>query len=288
MTTFDPATGLLTASRETIAALVTIATGGDADPALVNAAAADPALVNAAAADRAAADAAVVDAAAVDAALSAAGAGTLADPHPRLADALAPLRRPRIGITVGKSGFVAPGWVGDGRFTFHAYRGGHDDQLVSMPAGHLVHFLLWLFQIGPRPREPRPAETVVDGDALNRAMALRLGGRPADGLLPEPLGGAIARGFRDWWMPMSRWVPAPGAPGSVALEAVDTDAGLWAIERREDGTAIVRPVRPMTALLELGDLLPNDDLIDADARLPPELTPRLGGPVAWVADVLAG
>jgi hypothetical protein len=258
MTAFDPAIGMLTASRETIAALATIATGGDADDA------------------------------AVDAALSAAGAGTLADPHPRLADALIPLRRPQIGITIGKSGFAAPGWVGDRRFTFHAYRSGHDDQLVSMPADHLVHFLLWLFQIGPRSRDPRPAETPVDGDVLNRAVALRLGGRSSNGLLPEPLDSAIASGFRDWWMSVARWVPLPGAPGLVVLEAVDTESGLWSVERPDDGPAIVRPVRPMSAMLALGDLLPNDDLIDLGARLSPELMPRPGGQVAWVAEVLAG
>jgi hypothetical protein len=255
---FNPETGLLTAPRETIGALATIATGaGEAD------------------------------AAAVDAVLAAAGAGSLADPHPKLAEALAPLRRPIIGIRLGKTGSVMPGWIGDGRFTLHVYRGGDDDQLVPMPAEHLVHFLLWLLDISPRPRDLRPAETVIEGAVLDRAVALRLGDRPSEGLLPEPLDAAVAHGFRDWWLASSQWTPAPGVPGKLMLEAVDTDAGLWSVQRLEDDTAIVRPVTPVSTMLALGDLLPDNNLIAQDApRLPLEATPVLGGPVAWVAEVL--
>ena len=255
---FDPDTGLLTAPRETIGALATIATGtGEADSA------------------------------AVDAVLAAAGAGSLADPHPKLAEALVPLRSPIIGIRLGKTGYVMPGWIGDGRFTLHVYRGGDDDQLVPMPAEHLVHFLLWLLDISPRPRDPRPPETIVEGAVLDRAVALRLGDRPADGLLPEPLDAAVAHGFRDWWLASSHWTPAPGAPDKLMLEAIDTDAGLWSVQRLEDDTAIVRSVTPISTMQALGDLLPDNNLIDADVpRLPLEATPVLGGPVAWVADVL--
>jgi hypothetical protein len=257
---FDGENGLLTAPREAIGALAAVATGageGDADS--------------------------------VDAMLAAAGAGSLADPHPRLADALAPLRRPFVGIRLAKTGYLMPGWVGEGRFTLHAYRGGDDDQLVSMPAEHLVRFLLWLLKIGPRPRDERPPETVVDSDALNRAVALRLGGRASDGLLPEPLDGAIAGGFRDWWLASSHWPAAPGAPGKIVLEAIDTDIGLWSVEQRDGGVAVVRPVTPLSTALALGDLLPDDDLVDRAApRLPLEDTPVFGGPVKWVADVLSG
>ena len=255
---FNPETGLLTAPRDTIGALATIVTGaGEAD------------------------------AAAVDAMLATAGGGSLADPHPKLAEALVPLRAPIIGIRLAKTGYLMPGWIGEGRFTLHVYRGGDDDQLVPMPAEHLVHFLLWLLDISPRPRDPRPPETVVEGAVLDRAVALRLGGRPAEGLLPEPLDAAVAHGFRDWWLASSQWTPAPGAPGSLMLEAVDTDAGLWSVQRLEDGTAIVRPVTPMSTMEALGDLLPDNNLIAQGApRLPLEATPVLGGPVAWVADVL--
>jgi hypothetical protein len=256
---FDPETGILTAPRETIGALATLAVGaGEADAALV------------------------------DAALEAAGAGSVEQPHPRLAEALAPLRRPIIGIVLGKTGYAMPGWVGEGRFTLHVYRGGDDDQLVSMPADHTVHFLLWLLDIGPRPRDPRPPETVVDGAALDRAVALRLGGRDARGLLPDPLDGVVSGGFRDWWLASARWPPAPGARGDIVLEAIDTDAGLWSIQRLEDGSAIVRPVTPLSTMLALGDLLPDGNLVDQTApRLPLDATPVLGGPLAWVADVLA-
>ncbi len=257
---FDAATGLLTAPRDTIAALATIVTGaGEGDPV------------------------------AVDAALGAAGAGSLADPHPRLAAALAPMSAPIIGVRLGKTGYVMPGWVGQGRFTLHVYRGGDDDQLVPMPAEHLAHFLVWLLDIGPRPRDPRPGETTVDAAALDRAVAYRLAERPSEGLLPEPLDSAIAHGFRDWWLASSRWTPAPDAPGEIMLEAVDTDAGLWSVQRLEDGTtAIVRPVTPISTFLALGDLLPSNHLIDAGAkRLAPDLTPVVGGPAAWVNQALA-
>src|SRR4051794_12187650 len=139
----------------------------------------------------------------------------------------------------------------------------------------------------PRPRPPAPAETTVDAEVLNRAVALRLGGRPSAGLLPEPLDSAIAGGFRDWWLATARWPAAPGKPGSIALEAIDTDAGLWSVQQLEDGSAIVRPVTPLSTMLALGDLVPDGDLVDPGApRLPLEETPVLGGPVQWVADVL--
>ena len=251
MSSLNPETGILTASREQIGALAAWGTG-----------------------------AAEADAAAVDALLA---------EHPDLkgADALAPLRRPIIGVRLAKTGYLMPGWVGEGRFTLHVYRGGHDDQLVSMPAEHLVHFLLWLLDIGPRPRDERPAETAIDSERLSRAVALRLGDRPSEGLLPEPLDSAIAHGFRDWWLASSHWPAAPGAPGKIMLEAIDTDAGLWSVQQLEDGTAIVRPVTPLSTMLALGDLLPDANLVDQSApRLPLEDTPVYGGPVKWVADVL--
>jgi hypothetical protein len=258
MTQFSPETGILTAPREAIGELAAAATG-----------------------------AREADAGSVDALLARAGAGSLADPHPKLADALAPLRRPIVGVRLAKTGYLMPGWVGEGRFTLHVYRGGDDDQLVSMPADHLVHFLLWLLDIGPRPRDERPAETAVDSEVLSRAVALRLGDRPSGGLLPEPLDGAIAGGFRDWWLASSHWPAAPGAPGKIMLEAIDTDAGLWSVQQLEDGTAIVRPVTPLSTMLALGDLLPDGNLVEQTApRLPLEDTPVTGGPVKWVADVL--
>jgi hypothetical protein len=260
VTAFDAETGMLTAPRDAIAALAAAATG-----------------------------AREADAGAVDALLAGAGAGSLAEPHPKLADALAPLRRPIVGVRLAKTGYLMPGWVGEGRFTLHVYRAGDDDQLVPMPAEHLVHFLLWLLDIGPRPRDERPAEIAVAGDVLSRAVALRLGDRPSEGLLPEPLDAAVAEGFRDWWLASSHWPAAPGAPGKIMLEAIDTDAGLWSVEQREDGTAIVRPVTPLATMLALGDLLPDGDLVDQSApRLPLEETPVAGGPVKWVTDVLSG
>ncbi len=258
MSSFNAETGILTASRDEIGALVAWATG-----------------------------AAEADAGAVDAMLGQAGAGSLERPHVKLTDALAPLRRPIVGVRLAKTGYLMPGWVGEGRFTLHVYRNGDDDQLVSMPAEHLVHFLLWLLDIGPRPRDERPAETSVDSDALSRAVALRLGDRPSEGLLPEPLDSAVAHGFRDWWLASSHWPAAEGATGKVMLEAIDTDAGLWSVQQLEDGTAVVRPVTPLSTMLALGDLLPDGNLVDQSApRLPLEDTPVLGGPVKWVADVL--
>jgi hypothetical protein len=258
VSSFDPETGILTASRDEIGALAALATG-----------------------------AAETDAADVDAMIAEAGAGSLEHPHLKVTDALAPLRRPIVGVRLAKTGYLMPGWVGEGRFTLHVYRNGDDDQLVSMPAEHLVHFLLWLLKIGPRPRDERPAETAVDSESLNRAVALRLGDRRSEGLLPEPLDSAVAHGFRDWWLVSSHWPAAPDAPGKLMLEAIDTDAGLWSVQQLEDGIAIVRPVTPVSTMLALGDLLPDNDLVDhTAARLPLEDTPVFGGPVKWVADVL--
>jgi hypothetical protein len=256
---FDPATGTLTAPRETIAALARFATG--AGP---------------------------VDEPALDEALLAAGAGTARAPHPRLGEALVAVRSPIVGILLGKTGYAMPGWIGDGWFALHVLRPGDDDRLVSGPADHAPHVLLELLGVGPRPHDERPAEIRVDVHALERAVALRLGDRPSAGLLPEPLDASIAGGFRDWWMAASRWPPAPDRPGAFAIEAVDTDDGLWSVERADDGTAIVRPLEPVAAMLALGDVIPDGDFVDQDAsRLPVEETPITGGPIAWVADVLS-
>jgi hypothetical protein len=258
---FDPDTGLLTAPRATIEALARSAAGAGAP-----------------------------EDAGLDAALREAGAGTAADPHPRLAPALIALQRPIVGIRLSKTGYLMPGWVGERVFAMHVYRKpeGHDDQLVSMPADHIWHFLLWLLGIGPRARGERPAETVVDLPALDRAIALRLGDRPSAGLLPEPLDAAVAQRFRDWWMLSSHWPPAPGHDGAYVIEAVDTDDGLWSVQRLDDGTAIVRPVTPVSTLQALYDLLPDGDRVDQTApRLPLEDTPVTGGPLKFVADVLS-
>lgn len=259
MSAFAPATGMLTAPRALINALVQETVSGDGD------------------------------ALAVDALLAEVGAGSLAAPHPALAAALEPLRVPIIGVRLAKTGFLMPGWIGDGRFTLHVHRHptGEDDQLVTIPAGRMLTFLLWLLDVGPRPRDPRPPETVVPGEALNRAIAFRLGDRDSAGLLPPPLDDAIAHGFRDWWLASARWPAAGNRPGSFTLEVVDTDAGLWSLEQREDGTTVVRPVTPLRVMLALADLVPDRELVDDTApRLPLEDTPVLGGQVQWVGDAL--
>ncbi|MBE2319330.1 hypothetical protein DVA67_025360 [Solirubrobacter sp. CPCC 204708] len=259
MTAFAPETGMLTASRGLINALVQATVTGEGDTL------------------------------AVDALLAEVGAGSLAAPHPALAAALEPLTRPIIGVRLAKTGFVMPGWIGEGRFTLHVHRRptGEDDQLVSMPAGQLLHFLVWLLDVGPRPRDPRPPETTVPSEALNRAIAFQLGDRATTGLLPEPLDAAIAGGFRDWWLASARWPAAPDRPGSFTVEVIDTDAGLWSVEQREDGTAVVRPLTPLGTLLALAELVPDNDLVDQTApRLPVQDTPIVGGQVKWVGDAL--
>ena len=86
---------------------------------------------------------------------------------------------------------------------------------------------------------------------------------------------------------MARWPAAGDRPGSFTLEAVDTDAGLWSVEQRDDGTPVVRPVTPLRVMLALADLVPDRDLMDDTApRLPLEDTPVLGGQVQWVGDAL--
>src|SRR5690348_145936 len=85
-----------------------------------------------------------------------------------------------------------------------------------MPADHIWHFLLAL-------------------QALDRAIALRLGDRDSRGLLPEPLDTAMAERFRDWWMISAHWPPAPGCDGAYGIEAVDTDDGLFFFFQAEDG-----------------------------------------------------
>ena len=81
--------------------------------------------------------------------------------------------------------------------------------------------------------------------------------------------------------------PRRAPPGSIALEAIDTDAGLWSVQQLEDGTAVVRPVTPLSTMLALGDLVPDGDLVDQRApRLPLDSTPVHGGPISWVAEIL--
>ena len=76
MSAFAPATGMLTAPRALINALVQETVSGDGD------------------------------ALAVDALLAEVGAGSLAAPHPALAAAIEPLRVPIIGVRLAKTGFL--------------------------------------------------------------------------------------------------------------------------------------------------------------------------------------
>ena len=260
---FDPATGLLTAPRAFLGDLAAHVTG-----------------------------AAAGDVTALDAVLSAAGAGTLEAPHPALAATLEPMRTPIAGITLAKTGFAMPGWLGAGRFTVHVFRSGDgpapDDQLVPMPADRAPAFVAWLLDVSPRPRGAREAVR-VDAQTLNRAVALRLGDRPAHGLLPDPLDEVVAARFRDWWMASAVWPPAEGQPARFAVEALDTDDGLWSIERADDGTALVRPVAPAALFMALCDLVPDSHLVDRSApRLPAAATPVRGGGLRWVSEVLQG
>ncbi len=266
-TYFAADSGTLTASRAVIRALSTIATGAGAGT------------------DE-------VDRAALDLELAAAGAGTLDDPHPRLAQALLAPGRPIAGLTIAKTGFAMPGWLGEGWFAMHVFRSGDEpaphDQLVSMPADHLPVFLSWLLDLGPRERVDRPDAITVDPAALNRAIALNLGERPVAGVLPEPLDDLFTHRFRDHWIVSSTWPPAPGAPDAILLEVVDTDHGLWDVRRRrEDGAAALHALTPVEAFAILCDLIPDSDLVDHTApRLPLERTPVLGGGLTWVGDVL--
>jgi hypothetical protein len=132
---FDPATGVLTAPRDAIADLARLATG-----------------------------AGLVDEERLDATFGAAGAGTAREPHPRLAQGLLALQRSIVGIVLGKTGYGMPGWIGETVSAMHVFRRGDDDQLVSMPADRMAHFLVWLLDIGPRPApnaRPRPRSTAT-------------------------------------------------------------------------------------------------------------------------------
>jgi hypothetical protein len=103
----------------------------------------------------------------VDADLGEAGAGTLADPHPRLADLLSPLSHPVVGLRVGRDGYAMPAWVGEGRFAIHVPRGPRS-QLIGASAEHLTRFLTGLLEIGPRDHQADGAGVRSDGSYEER------------------------------------------------------------------------------------------------------------------------
>ena len=93
--------------------------------------------------------------------------------------------------------------------------------------------------------------------------------------------------FLLWLLDVGPRPAAADRPGSFTLEVIDTDAGLWSVEQREDGTAAVRPVTPVRVMLALADLVPDSELVDNTVpRLALEDTPVLGGQVKWVGDAL--
>ena len=209
------------------------------------------------------------------------------DPHPKLAEALVPLRRPIIGIRLAKTGYLMPGWIGEGRFTLHVYRGGDDDQLVRC--------------------RPSTSCTSCSGCSTS-ARARATCGRPrrGRGRRPQPRGCAAARRPAVGG-PAARAARRRGrarVPGLVAGElALAAGAGRAGQDhaggRRHRRRAVVGPAargrqrrscarsRLSARCSRSATCCPITNLVAQSApRLPLEDTPVLGGPVEWVADVL--
>lgn len=152
--------------------------------------------------------------------------------HPRLAGVLAAIVNPSIcTLELRQSGKTMEGWVdpdvaalllppdSDGRCT-----------LISLHPSLLPEALARLVDLRPRPQALR-AEPLRAG---THELARLLEGEPPSPIPPPPqlppADSLSAPALRRRWHLSTRWSLDDGRPQSAALEAIDSDEGLWLLE----------------------------------------------------------
>lgn len=152
------------------------------------------------------------------AALRAAGVVVDDDLHPAVAGSLDVLRSPDATLSLSYGGRAAQCWLSESlAVLLMPPRGDGRRTLVRLHPSLLPDALARAVDLGPRPR-------------------------PAAGVPAETLD--VGSGVRRWWTVLVGWATAVGVDGR-ALEVVDTDSGLYRVDRPgPDGEAWAEPTTP--------------------------------------------
>lgn len=184
------------------------------------------------------------------AALREAGVLGLEGIHPEVEAALAPMQRPVCELVVRDDGRPAEGWMASNAVTFVV---AGDDGLVDVSVLHpslLPWTLAALVELGPRRRSQTAAKLRLARADLERLLGSRepeAGRGSAREEAPEEVERALdALAGARRWRAEARWSGPGGQRSERAVEAIDTDAGLWLVE--PDGSELsLRPVTSTTA-----------------------------------------
>jgi hypothetical protein len=158
------------------------------------------------------------------------------------------------------------GWVAGHAAGFLLPVQGKRCELVVVHPGFVPERLARTVGLGPRPRAPT-ARPVALGTGLLDELTAPDPGRRAGALqrVPDPgpeaalaVAHAIATGFRARWEVVMRWLPAPGSTGRRAMQVIDTETSLWAVEPADTGL-MVSPTTPTAVWRRFVTLLPGDD-----------------------------
>jgi len=170
--------------------------------------------------------------------------------HPEVEAALAPMQRPVCELVVRDGGRPAEGWMASNAVTFVV---AGDDGLADVSVLHpslLPWTLAALVELGPRRRSQTAAKLRLGRADLERLLGSRdpeAGRGSAREEAPEEVERALdALAGARRWRAEARWSGPGGQRSERAVEAIDTDAGLWLIE--PDGSELsLRPVTSTTA-----------------------------------------
>jgi hypothetical protein len=185
-----------------------------------------------------------------------AAAGAIEDErlHPRLAEALTPVRDPVCEVRVEHGTRVCHAWVARDTALLVMPQPDARVRIVGVPTEFVPEALSRLVALGPRARPDAPVRLELRAADLARLLAVRE--RP--GRLGSDAGeaaalDAIANGPTSHWRMQCRF----GADDGRVLEVIDTPAGMWLVRPGGDRVELL-PATPTTVFAALVELLPDD------------------------------
>lgn len=189
-------------------------------------------------------------------------AGVLVDGgvHPEVAAALAPMERPVCLLVVREGARRVEGWMSPAAVTFVVPVGEERVDVSVLSPSLLPWTLAKLVGLGPRPR-PDGVILRLAREDLDRVLraAVEDPASVRDVIGDDPPAVAaramqdLAAALQGRWRVELRWV---GERGERAVEAIDTERGLWLIEPATGDDVTLRAIAPTLAWRLLVRLLP--------------------------------
>ncbi len=163
-------------------------------------------------------------------ALAEAGAAEDGALHPTLARAMEVVGAPLAELRIERGGTEVSGWIDADAAILLVPRGEGLFEIAPAAAPFLPDLIARLVELRPRPAEARSPQQLAPG-ALATAIA-------SPGTASDV---AMLRSVRDLWLLELSRVPDKASPRGSKI--VDTDEGLWELER-EEGSVRVVPTSP--------------------------------------------